>query len=118
MIPALPGSVGFKQTSSKFRSVKFSPQSVDLYNPSGGRPGGRNTTPRETERTPGTPRAEETYMIFALPGSITIEEMERPSNAGPVYAGAFRTPNVPGGTPNTASQSTPGPVGTLVFEAR
>src|SRR4030095_10372187 len=94
--------------------VKFAPPSVDFQIPYGGRRGARVTTPPVTELIPRTPRAEETYMIFALPGSRTIDEIERPSNAGPVYAGAIRKPPLP----KIASHLPPAPAGTLVFEAR
>ena len=43
--------------------------------------------------------------------------MERPSNAGPLYAGALGEPKVPAGVPKTVSQSTPVPAGTVVFAA-
>src|ERR1700751_2959730 len=104
MIPALPGSVGFRQTVSAFNRVKFAPPSVDFHNPYGGRPGARVTAPPlKTELTPRTPRVEAVYIV--LP-STTIDEIDRPSNAGPLYAGAFGTQNVPGGLPNTAAQAT------------
>src|SRR5438132_8281643 len=81
MIPALPASVGFRQTVSASKRVKFAPPSVDFQSPYGGRPGARVTTPPlETELTPRTPRVEPTYGV--LP-STTIDEMERPLNAGP-----------------------------------
>src|SRR5438874_13436290 len=114
MIPALPASVGFRQTVSASKRVKFAPPSVDFHSPYGGRPGARVTVPPVTELSPRMPRVDPTYNV--LP-STTIDEMERPLNAGPVYAGAVLLPNVPGRVPNTASQLT-FPEGTLVFAAR
>src|SRR5207253_4193461 len=86
IFPASPGRVGFRQTPSGANRVKFAPLSVDFHRPYGGRPGARVTTPPlETELTPRTARVEPTYMV---PPLTTIDEMARPSKAGPVYAGA------------------------------
>ena len=57
--------------------------------------------PPVTELTPRTARVEPTYIVLPL---TTIEEMARPSKAGPVYAGA---------SPHQVDIS-----GTLVFAAR
>src|SRR5213592_4404544 len=70
---------------SGLSSVKFAPPSVDFHSPNGGRPGARLTTPPVTELTPRTARVEPTYIVLPL---TTIDEMARPSKAGPVYAGA------------------------------
>ena len=86
---------------SGLSNVKFAPPSVDFHSPIGGRPGARLTVPPVTELTPRTARAEPTYMVLPL---TTIDEMARPSKAGPVYAGA---------SPHEVDIS-----GTLVFAAR
>jgi hypothetical protein len=66
--------------------MKFAPPSVDFHIPKGGRPGARLTAPPlKTELTPRTARVDPTYMVLPL---TTIDEMARPSKAGPVYAGA------------------------------
>src|ERR1043166_2539076 len=70
---------------SAFNSVKFAPPSVDFHSPNGGRPGARLTVPPVTELTPRTARVEPTYIVLPL---TTIDDMARPSKAGPVYAGA------------------------------
>src|SRR5205814_5864142 len=76
------------------------PPSVDLYRPYGGSPGAKETVPPlVTDEIPRTPRVDPTYIV--LP-STTIDEIERPLKAGPLYAGAVRMPP----KPNTASQST------------
>src|SRR6266480_41186 len=111
MIPASPASVGFRQTALAFSSVNVAPPSVDLYRPYGGSPGAKETVPPlVTDETPRTPRVDPTYIV--LP-STTIDEIERPSKAGPLYAGAVRMPP----KPNTASQSTVS-AGTLVTASR
>ena len=94
-----------------FNNENVAPPSVDIQIPNGGRLGAKLTAPaRDTALTPRTPRVEPTYMV--LP-SITMEEVARPSNAGPLEAGAVITPN---GGPNTAPQSTQ-PAGTEVLLA-
>src|SRR4030095_3580313 len=85
IFPASPGSAGLRQTPSGARRVKFAPPSVDFHSPNGGRPGASVTPPPVTELTPRTARVEPTYMV---PPFTIIEEIARPSNAGPVYAGA------------------------------
>src|ERR1044071_627398 len=99
--PASPSRVEFRQTPSGLRSVKFAPPSVDFQSPIGGRPGARLTVPPVTELTPRTARVEPTYIVLPL---TTIDEMARPSKAGPVYAGA--------------SPQEVGISGTLVFAVR
>src|SRR5207245_2923373 len=67
--------------------VKCPPPSVDLNKPNGGRGvGGFDVVAPvpATELTPRIPRADETYIIFAFVGSITMELIERPRNAFPV----------------------------------
>ena len=57
--------------------------------------------PLVTEITPArTARVKPTYIVLPL---TTIDEMARPSNAGPLYAGAIGKPPIP----NMAEQSTP-----------
>src|SRR6266436_7894785 len=85
ILPASPSRVEFRQTPSGLSSVKFAPPSVDFHSPNGGRPGARLTTPPVTELTPRTARVEPTYIVLPL---TLIDEIARPSNAGPVYAGA------------------------------
>src|SRR6058998_822283 len=85
IFPASPARVEFRQTPLGLKSVKFAPPSVDFHSPNGGRPGARLTTPPVTELTPRTARVEPTYIVLPL---TTIDEMARPSKAGPVYAGA------------------------------
>ena len=69
-----------------FNNENVAPPSVDIQIPNGGRPGAKLTAPAlDSALTPRTPRVEPTYMV--LP-SITMEEMARPSNAGPLEAGA------------------------------
>ncbi len=53
-------------------------------------------------------------MTFGLLESIMIDEIARPSKAGPLYAGAARKPPVP----KIALQLTPVPAGTSVCAAR
>src|SRR5437773_11025638 len=101
IFPASPSSNECRQMPSAFNSVKFAPPSVDFHSPNGGRPGARLTPPPVTELTPRTARVEPTYIVLPL---TTIDEMARPSKAGPVYAGAS-----PHGV---------GIKGTLVFAAR
>src|SRR5437660_10322970 len=75
MIPALPASVGLKQTSLAFSRGKFAPASVDFHNPYGGSPGARVTTPPlETELTPRPERADQMYSVHA---STAIAEIAR-----------------------------------------
>ena len=95
--------------------MKFAPLSVDFHIPNGGRPGARLTAvPPVTAVTPRTARVEPTYIVVPL---TRIDEIARPSNAGPAYAGAVLVPNVPGGTPFAASQLTEADP-TLVAAAR
>src|SRR6266487_4079960 len=101
ILPASPASDEFRQTPLGLKSVKFAPPSVDFHSPNGGRPGARLTVPPVTELTPRTARVEPTYIVLPL---TTIDEMARPSKAGPVYAGA--------------SPQEVGISGTLVFAAR
>src|SRR4030095_3889509 len=101
IFPASPGRAGLRQTPSGARRVKFAPPSVDFHTPNGGRPGARVTPPPVTELTPRTARVELTYMVLPL---TMIDEIARPSKAGPVYAGA--------------SPHEVGIVGTLVFATR
>src|SRR5947199_7107657 len=101
IVPASAARVEFRQTALGLKSVKFAPPSVDFHSPNGGRPGARLTTPPVTELTPRTARVEPTYIVLPL---TTIDEMARPSKAGPVYAGA--------------SPHEVGIKGTLVFAAR
>src|SRR4029434_504797 len=101
ILPASLSRVEFRQMPSGLKSVKFAPPSVDFHSPNGGRPGARLTGPPVTELTPRTARVELTYMVLPL---TTIDEMARPSKAGPVYAGA--------------SPHEVGIVGTLVFATR
>src|SRR5215472_9951771 len=85
-MPALPESGGFRQIAWEFSNVKFAPPSVDIQIPNGGKPGARLTAPPLiTELTPRTPRVDPTNIVVP---SITMDEMERPSKAGPEYAGA------------------------------
>src|SRR6266702_4032867 len=101
ILPASPFSDEFRQTPLGLSSVKFAPPSVDFHRPNGGRPGARLTVPPVTELTPRTARVEPTYIVLPL---TTIDEIARPSKAGPVYAGA--------------SPHKVGIKGTLVFAAR
>src|SRR5262249_7049151 len=64
--------------------LKCPPPSTDLNNPKGGRfSGGFEVPPPVTDEMPRTPRVDETYMINGFVGSITIEAIERPTNAFP-----------------------------------
>src|ERR671930_53537 len=85
IFPASPASNEFRQMPSGLKSVKFAPPSVDFHRPNGGSPGARLTPPPVTELTPRTARVEPTYIVLPL---TTIDEMARPSKAGPSYAGA------------------------------
>src|SRR5438093_3136205 len=101
ILPASPSSNEFRQMPSGLSSVKFAPPSVDFHSPNGGRPGARLTVPPVTELSPRMARVEPTYIVLPL---TTIEEIARPSKAGPVYA--------------SASPHEVGISGTLVFAAR
>ena len=89
-MPASPSIVGFRQMASELSRVKFAPLSVDFHTPYGGRPGARLTlVPPATAVTPRTARVEPTYIVVPL---TSIDEMARPSKAGPLYAGAVLVP--------------------------
>src|SRR5271169_1837419 len=93
MMPALFASVGLRQVVWGCNNAKVAPPSVDFQIPYGGSPGAKVTTPPDmTALTPRTPRTEPTYIV--LP-STTIDEIDRPSKAGPLYAGAVCTPPKP-----------------------
>jgi len=66
--------------------LNVAPPSVDSKRPKGGLgTGGFVVPPPVTELTPRTPRVDDTKRWFGFVGSITIELIERPRNALPVY---------------------------------
>src|SRR5262249_210345 len=101
IFPASPASNEFRQIPSPRSNAKFAPPSVDFQSPNGGSPGARLTTPPVTEATPRTPPLDPPYIVLPL---TLIDEIARPLNAGPLYAGA---------PPHEV-----GIAGTLVFAAR
>jgi hypothetical protein len=68
-------------------NVKLAPPLVDLNRPKGGLGVGGLVVapPLKIELTPRTPRVDETYKTFEWFGSTTIELIDRPAKASPVY---------------------------------
>src|SRR6266576_2869500 len=80
---APPGRSALLQTGTGSPiSVKVAPPSVDFQIPTGGKLGFCENSPPDGTPSPRTPRADPTYRVFPL---TTIELIERPSNAGPLY---------------------------------